>query len=124
MSLRLEFQGPKGRGWLMRWLPARAYENGVYYIFTNAVGVDHDTIKTGGAMILDPFGEIVAESQALGDDVVAALCTPEKIEQSGRPPLHPGPPARALCEARGAAARRPAAGGQSRLAVALAVNVA
>ncbi len=83
VSLRLEFQGPKGRGWLMRWLPARAYENGVYYVFTNAVGVDHDTIKTGGAMILDPFGEVLAESTALGDDVVVALCTPEKIDQSG-----------------------------------------
>lgn len=83
VSLRMEFQGPKGRGWLMRWLPARAYENGVYYIFTNAVGVDDTTIKTGNAMILDPFGEILAESTALGDDVVTALCTPEKIEQSG-----------------------------------------
>ncbi|NUQ61435.1 MAG: nitrilase [Pirellulales bacterium] len=83
VPLRMEFQGPKGRGWLMRWLPARAYENGVYYVFSNAVGVDYDTIKTGNAMILDPFGEVVAESVALGDDVVVALCTPEKIEQSG-----------------------------------------
>ena len=83
VPLRLEFQGPKGRGWIMRWLPARAYENGVYYVFSNAVGVDHDTIKPGGAMILDPFGEVVAESQALGDDVVVGLCTPERIEQSG-----------------------------------------
>ncbi|NLX95444.1 MAG: nitrilase [Rhodopirellula sp.] len=83
VALRQEFCGPKGRGWLMRWLPARAYENGVYYIFTNAVGVDHDTIKTGNAMILDPFGEVLAESTALGDDVVVALCTPEKIDQSG-----------------------------------------
>jgi hypothetical protein len=85
VPLRVEFQGPKGRGWLLRWLPARAFENGVYYVFSNAVGVDHDTIKTGGAMILDPFGEILAESQALGDDVVVGLCTPEKIElSSGR----------------------------------------
>ncbi len=84
-ALRQEFEGPKGRGWLMRWLPARAYENGLYYVFTNNVGVDHDTIKTGGAMILDPFGEIVVESHALGDDVVVGLCTPEKLElASGR----------------------------------------
>ncbi len=83
VALRLEFDGPKGRQWLMRWLPARAFENGVYYIFTNPVGVDHDTIKTGGSMILDPFGEIIAESRALGDDVVVGLCTPEKIELSG-----------------------------------------
>ncbi len=33
-------------------------------------------------MILDPFGEVLAESQALGDDVVVALLTPEKLEQS------------------------------------------
>jgi len=46
-ALRLEFEGPKGRRWLMRWLPARAYENGLYYVFTNNVGVDHDTIKSG-----------------------------------------------------------------------------
>jgi predicted amidohydrolase len=79
----MQFEGPKGRGWLMRWLPTRAYENGVYYVFTNNVGVDHDTIKTGGAMIIDPFGEIIAESRALGNDVVVGLCTPEKINESG-----------------------------------------
>ncbi len=83
VPLRMEFEGPKGRAWLMRWLPARAYENGLYYVFTNAVGVDHDTIKPGGAMLLDPFGEVVAECRALGDDVTVGLCTPEKIGQSG-----------------------------------------
>jgi len=82
IPLRMEFLGPKGRGWLMHWLPTRAYENGVYYVFTNAVGVDHDTIKTGNAMIIDPFGEILVESQALGDDVVVGLCTPEKLALS------------------------------------------
>lgn len=85
VPLRQEFTGPKGRGWLMRWLPTRAYENGVYYVFTNNVGVDHDTIKTGGAMVIDPFGEILVECTALGDDVVVGLCTPEKIQlSSGR----------------------------------------
>jgi len=82
---RLEFEGPKGRGWLLRWLPCRAYENGVYAVFTNAVGVDHDTIKTGNSMILDPFGEVLVESRALGEDVVVGLLTPEKLGQaSGR----------------------------------------
>lgn len=83
VPLAMEFQGPKGRGWLMHWLPTRAYENGVYYVFSNAVGVDHDTIKTGNAMVIDPYGEILVESKALGDDVVVALCTPEKIGRSG-----------------------------------------
>jgi hypothetical protein len=29
VSLRLEFDGPKGMRWLMRWLPARAFDNGI-----------------------------------------------------------------------------------------------
>jgi predicted amidohydrolase len=83
--LRMEFQGPKGRGWLMRWLPARAWENGIYAVFSNPIGVDGDTIKPGLAMILDPFGEVVVESQALDDDVVVALLTADKLDQaSGR----------------------------------------
>ena len=80
--LRQEFRGPKGRGWLMRWLPARAWENGVFAVFANNIGVDHDTIKPGLAMILDPHGEVLAESHALGDDVVVALLTAEALEQS------------------------------------------
>ncbi len=79
---RQEFLGPKGRGWLMRWLPARAYENGVYAVYTNPIGIDHDTVKNGNAMIIDPFGEILVESHALEDDVVVGLLTPEKISVS------------------------------------------
>lgn len=82
VRLRQEFQGPKGRGWLMRWLPARAWENGVFAVFANNIGVDYDTIKPGLAMILDPHGEVLAESLALGDDVVVALLTAEALEQS------------------------------------------
>jgi predicted amidohydrolase len=83
--LRQEFLGPKGRGWLMRWLPARAWENGVYAVFSNAIGVDDDTIKPGLAMILDPDGEVLVESHALGDDVVVGRLTPEPLQRaSGR----------------------------------------
>lgn len=85
VPLRLEFMGPKGRGWLMRWLPARAYENGIYAVFTNPVGADDDQTRNGNAMILDPFGEIIAECNTFGDDVVVGLCTAEKIAlASGR----------------------------------------
>ncbi|MDP7250964.1 MAG: nitrilase family protein [Planctomycetota bacterium] len=82
VSLQQEFLGPKGRGWLMRWLPARAYENGIYAVFSNPVGWDYDTVKPGLAMVLDPYGEVIAESHALEDDVVVGLCTPEKIANS------------------------------------------
>lgn len=82
VRLRQEFEGPKGRGWLMRWLPARAYENGIYGVFTNPIGCDYNTIKPGLAMILDPFGEVLIESHALDDDVVVGLLTAEKLGQS------------------------------------------
>jgi predicted amidohydrolase len=67
-----ELCGPKGRGWLMRWLPSRAHDNGMFLLFSNGVGADDDEIRTGNAMILDPYGEIIAESRALGDDMVIA----------------------------------------------------
>lgn len=82
-SLRLEFDGMKGRGWLMKWLPARAYDNGLYAIFSNPIGMDDDQLKNGCAMIIDPFGDVVAECRSLGDEVVTALITREKIEKSG-----------------------------------------
>lgn len=82
-SLRLEFDGMKGRGWLMKWLPARAYDNGIYVIFSNAIGMDDDQLKNGLSMIIDPFGDIIAECRILGDDFVTAIITPGKLTQAG-----------------------------------------
>ena len=80
--LRKEFNGPKGREWLMRFLPARAWENGVYAIFSNPIGMDHGEVRNGNAMILDPFGEVISECHELGDDICIALCTDEKLHQA------------------------------------------
>lgn len=71
-ALAAEFRGPKGREWLMRWLPARAHDNGLFLVFSNGVGRDDDEVRTGNAMILDPYGRILAESQRIGDDMVVA----------------------------------------------------
>ena len=67
-----ELCGPKGRGWLMRWLPSRAHDNGMFLVFSNGIGPDDDEIRTGNAMILDPYGEVIAESRKAGDDRVVA----------------------------------------------------
>ncbi len=82
-SVRLEFDGMKGRAWLMKWLPARAYDNGIYVVFSNPIGMDGDQLKNGCSMIIDPFGDILAECRVLGDEVVTATCYREKLEQSG-----------------------------------------
>ena len=81
--LRMEFDGMKGRAWLLKWLPARAYDNGVYAIFSNPIGMDDDQLKNGCSMIIDPFGDILAECRKLGDDVVTATLTSEKLTQAG-----------------------------------------
>lgn len=82
-SLRLEFDGMKGRDWLMKWLPSRAYDNGIYAVFSNPIGMDDDQLKNGCSMIIDPFGDIIAECRTLGDDFTTAVITPEKLAQSG-----------------------------------------
>jgi predicted amidohydrolase len=82
-SLRLEFDGMKGRDWLMKWLPARAYDNAVYVIFSNPIGMDDDQLKNGCSMIIDPFGDVLAECRSFDDSFVTALITPEKLVQAG-----------------------------------------
>ena len=82
-SLRLEFEGMKGRDWLMKWLPARAYDNGVYCIFSNPIGMDDDQLKNGRSMIIDPFGDVLNECTELDDAVVVATLTREKLGQAG-----------------------------------------
>jgi len=81
-ALRAAFQGPKGRSWLMRWLPARAHDNGLYLLFSNGVGLDHGEVRTGNAMILDPYGEILAESTSIEDDMVVADLDASQLEMS------------------------------------------
>ncbi|MSU62968.1 MAG: acyltransferase [Pedosphaera sp.] len=84
-SIESEFRSDKGRGWLMRWLPSRAHDNGLFLIFSNGVGVDDDEIRTGNAMILDPYGRILAETWKAEDAmVVADLNSSLLAESSGR----------------------------------------
>ncbi len=82
-SLRLEFDGMKGRDWLMKWLPARSYDNGIYTVFSNPIGMDDDQLKNGCSMIIDPFGDVLQECRTLGDDIVTATLTRDKLTKAG-----------------------------------------
>jgi predicted amidohydrolase len=82
-SLRQEFDGPKGREWLMKWLPSRAYDNALYAVFSNAIGMDDDQLKNGCSMIIDPYGDIIAECRKLDDDIAIATITSDKLEKAG-----------------------------------------
>ncbi len=56
----------------MRWLPSRAHDNGLFVVFANGIGVDDDEIRTGNAMILDPYGRVLAETAQADDDMVVS----------------------------------------------------
>ena len=81
-AIEEELRGPKGRGWLLRWLPTRAHDNGIFLIFSNGVGVDDDEIRTGNSMIIDPYGRILAETCKAGDDIVIADLDASLLDQS------------------------------------------
>lgn len=81
-AIEAEFHGPKGREWLMHWLPARAHDNGIFLIYSNGVGLDDDEVRTGNAMILDPYGDILVETYKADDDMVVADLDPDLLEMS------------------------------------------
>lgn len=84
-AIERELRGEKGRGWLMRWLPSRAHDNGLFLVFSNGVGVDDDEVRTGNSMILDPYGRVLAETWKAGDAmVVADLDASLLAESTGR----------------------------------------
>jgi predicted amidohydrolase len=95
-AIEAEFRGPKGREWLMRWLPARAHDNGMFLVFSNGVGLDDNEVRTGNAMILDPYGEILAETWQAEETLVIAdleaerleMCTGSRWIKSRRPDLY------------------------------------
>ena len=66
----------------MRWLPSRAHDNGMFIVFSNGVGIDDDEVRTGNAMIIDPYGRILAETGKAGDDMVVADLDTDLLERS------------------------------------------
>jgi predicted amidohydrolase len=81
-AIASELRGDKGRAWLMRWMPSRAHDNGVFLIFSNGVGVDDDEIRTGNAAIFDPYGRVLAETAKAGDDMVVADLDASLLERA------------------------------------------
>ncbi len=81
-AIRAEFRGTKGRAWLLRFLPTRAHDNGIFLLFSNGVGVDDDEIRTGNAMIIDPYGRILSETDRADDDMVVADLDSTLLEEN------------------------------------------
>lgn len=94
--IEAEFRGDKGRGWLMRWLPARAHDNGMFLVFANGVGEDDGEVRTGNAMLIDCYGRIINETCRAGDEIVTGMldldllerCTGRRWIRGRRPELY------------------------------------
>jgi predicted amidohydrolase len=54
----------------------------MFLVFSNGVGPDDDEVRTGNAMILDPYGEILAETCKADDDMVVADLEAEVLPTS------------------------------------------
>jgi predicted amidohydrolase len=67
----------------MKWLPSRAYDNAIYAVFANAIGMDGDQLKNGCSMIIDPYGDIITECRKLDNDIAIATIIPDKLERAG-----------------------------------------
>lgn len=60
-----------------------AYDNGIFAVFSNPIGMDDDQLKNGCSMVIDPFGDVLAECRRLGNDAAIATCGHQKIAASG-----------------------------------------
>jgi predicted amidohydrolase len=45
--------------------------------------MDDDQLKNGCSMIIDPFGDVVAECRSFDDEFVSSTLVPEKLQQAG-----------------------------------------
>ncbi|MGZ3751071.1 MAG: nitrilase-related carbon-nitrogen hydrolase, partial [Mucilaginibacter sp.] len=64
-------------------LPARAYDNAIYAIFSNPIGMDDDQLKNGCSMIIDPFGDVIAECRSFDNEIAMASLVPQKLTDAG-----------------------------------------
>ncbi len=53
-----------------------------FIVFSNGIGIDDDEVRTGNAMVLDPYGRIIAEAWKASDDMVVADLDSDLLELS------------------------------------------
>jgi predicted amidohydrolase len=76
-----ESSAEKKARWL-RYLPARAYDNSVFLIACNLLGETETGLSfSGSALILGPKGEILAEDQDGGEEVILADLNSDHLQR-------------------------------------------
>jgi N-carbamoylputrescine amidase len=62
----------------------RAWENGVYLAPANKVGLEGEWIFGGRSLVVDPFGEIVAQASDDADDTIVAEVSRDRVYAARR----------------------------------------
>ncbi|RZT23246.1 carbon-nitrogen family hydrolase [Fictibacillus sp. BK138] len=62
-------------------LIARAIENQCYIVACNRVGSDPNNTFAGQSMIIDPWGDIVAEASVTEEEILSAEISPELVDE-------------------------------------------
>jgi omega-amidase len=65
-------------------LIARAIENQCYVVACNRVGSDPNNTFAGQSMIIDPWGDIVAEASSADEEILYAEIAPELVDEVRR----------------------------------------
>lgn len=63
------------------WVPARAYENGVWFVAATKAGVERSIYYPGGSMIVSPDGEVVARIPYDSHGVASATVSPGRARK-------------------------------------------
>jgi len=78
LPMKYAVTGLKGREWLLKWLPCRAYDNNCYMVFANGVGIDGPEVRVGCNMTIDPEGLVVAKTTEPENAMIVAQLTKDK----------------------------------------------
>lgn len=62
-------------------LRTHAYENGVFAVAANRVGVEGDYNFYGGSVLVNPFGEVINQA-GKGDEIVLGTVNPDEVRQA------------------------------------------
>ncbi len=82
VPMRQAILGPKGKEWLMKWVPSRAYDNNCFLIFTNGVGMDGPEVRVGCSMVLNPEGIVLTETTEAEDAMITATVSKSELKGS------------------------------------------
>ncbi len=86
-DLGVEDARRQAREWVLTWLRARAFDNGVYCAFVNQ-GTAGGSGCLGCSMVVDPEGHVIAEADACGEDLVVADIDAKRFYDVRRRPHH------------------------------------